>query len=348
MIGTEFIPGYGLGNQLFFYITTRCIALEKGTDFGFVNPGQIGNVVHSNKGLYFMDPIELGTEIPKEDIDKYNIYHEQDDRLYMGNSKHDMKNGCYISGTDKELMKVPDGTIIYGNMQAQDYFEKYRDRIRQWLHVKEEAESYEYTADDICIINLRGGEYTNHPELYLDRRYFLNAIKNMKKINLNMRFMVVTEDEESAKKVLPEYECHHFDMGKDYVTIKNARYLILSNSSFSLVPVMSSTELKMAIAPKYWARHNISDGFWSSEQNIYSFLIYQDKKGKLFSPEECKKELEEYKKRSSLYKRRNKHPGKVRYVCQIIRRKCLYGIFYSKKILRSLERRAGIIKTYRA
>ncbi|MBR1643264.1 MAG: alpha-1,2-fucosyltransferase [Butyrivibrio sp.] len=348
MIGTEFIPGYGLGNQLFFYITTRCIALEKGTDFGFVNPGQIGNVVHSNKGLYFMDPIELGTEIPKEDIDKYNIYHEQDDRLYMGNSKHDMKNGCYISGTDKELMKVPDGTIIYGNMQAQDYFEKYRDRIRQWLHVKEEAESYEYTADDICIINLRGGEYTNHPELYLDRRYFLNAIKNMKKINLNMRFMVVTEDEESAKKVLPEYECHHFDMGKDYVTIKNARYLILSNSSFSLVPVMSSTELKMAIAPKYWARHNISDGFWSSEQNIYSFLIYQDKKGKLFSPEECKKELEEYKKRSSLYKRRNKRPGKVRYVCQIIRRKCLYGIFYSKKILRSLERRAGIIKTYRA
>ncbi len=348
MIGTEFILGYGLGNQLFFYITTRCIAMEKGVDFGFVNPGQIGNVFHSNKGMYFMDPIDLGKEISKEEMKDYKIYHEQDDRLYMGNSRHDMANGCYISGTDKGLMEVEDGTIIYGNMQAQDYFEKYRDRIKDWLHVKEEAESYEYTADDLCIINLRGGEYANHPELYLDRRYFLNAIKNMKKINPDMRFMVVTEDEESAKKVLPEYECHHFDMGKDYVTIKNARYLILSNSSFSLVPVMSSTELKKAIAPKYWARHNISDGFWSSEQNIYSFLTYQDKKGKLFSPEECKKELEEYKKRSSLYKRRNKRPGKVRFFCQIIRRKCLYGIFYSKKILRSLERRTGIIKTYRA
>ena len=348
MIGTEFIPGYGLGNQLFFYLTIRCLALEKGFDFGFVNPGQIGNVVQSQKGLYFMDPIEMGKEITRDEMKDYTIYHEKEERLFMGNSKHDMSLGCYISGADKDLLKVADGTLIYGNMQAQEYFEKYRDQIRNWLHVKEEAESYEYTADDLCIINIRGGEYTNHPELYLDRKYYLNAIRNMKKINPNMRFMVVTEDEESAKKVLPEYECHHFDMGKDYVTIKNARYLIMCNTSFALMPVMSSTELKMAIAPKYWARHNISDGFWSSEQNIYSFLTYQDKKGKLFSADECRKELEEYKVRSSLYKRRDKRPGKVRYCCQIIRRKCLYAIFYSKKIIRSLERRLGIIKTFRA
>ena len=74
MIGTEFIPGYGLGNQLFFYIVTRCIALEKGVDFGFVNPGQVGNVFHSQKGMYFMD-IDMGTEISREDMDKYKIYH---------------------------------------------------------------------------------------------------------------------------------------------------------------------------------------------------------------------------------------------------------------------------------
>lgn len=345
MIGTEFIEGYGLGNQLFFYITTRCLALEKGVDFGFVNPSQVGNVFHSHRGMYFMD-IDMGKEITRDEMKNFNIYHEQDDRLYMGNSVHDMTNGCYISGADEHLFEVPDNTIIYGNLQDQSYFEKYRDKIRQWLHVKEEAESYEYTADDLCIINLRGGEYTNHPELYLDRNYFLNAMRNMKKINPAMRFMVVTEDEESAGKVLPELEIHHFDMGKDYVTIKNARYLILSNSSFALMPVMSSTELKLAIAPKYWARHNISDGFWSSEQNIYSFLTYQDRGGKLFSADECRRELEEYKLRSPLYKRRNKRPGKVLFFFQVIRRKCLYGIFFLKKIVRSLERRTGIIKTY--
>ena len=158
--------------------------------------------------------------------------------------------------------------------------------------------------------------------------------------------MIITEDEEAAKKVLPEYECHHFDMGKDYVTIKNARYLILSNSSFSLMPVMSSTELKYAIAPKYWARHNVSDGFWSSEQNIYSFLTYQDRNGKLFSADECRKELEEYKKSSRLYAQRNKKPGTLRHLCQNIRRRLIYAEFFSKKIIRSLERRLGIVKTF--
>ncbi|MBE5839888.1 MAG: glycosyl transferase [Butyrivibrio sp.] len=343
MIGTEFIKGYGLGNQLFFYVTTRCVALEKGVDFGFINPGQVGNVAQSNMGMYFMD-IDMGKEIPLKDKDKFKIFVEQDDRLYMGNSKHDMANGCYISGPDPKLFEVEDNTLIYGNLQDQSYFEKYRDQIKDWLKVKPEAESYEYTSDDLCIINIRGGEYTDHPELYLDRRYFLNAIEHMKEINSNMRFMVVTEDEEAAKKVLPEYECHHFDMGKDYVTIKNARYLILSNSSFSIMPVLSSTELKYAIAPKYWARHNISDGFWSSEQNIYTFLHYQDKKGKIFTADECRKELEKYKKTSRLYARRNVKPGKFRYFCQIIRRKCIYGVFYLKKIVRSLERRTGIIK----
>ena len=307
MIGTEFVKGYGLGNQLFFYVVTRCMAEEKGVNFGFINPGQVGNVFHSNKGMYFMD-IDLGTEIPPEDRDKYTIFNEQDDRLYMGNSR--------------------------------------RDKIKDWLKVKPEAESYEYTSDDLCIINIRGGEYTNHPELYLDRKYFLNAIKHMKKINPDMKFMVVTEDEEAARKVLPEYECHHFDMGKDYVTLKNARYLILSNSSFSIMPVLSSTELKYAIAPKYWARHNISDGFWSSEQNIYSFLHYQDKKGRIFEADECRRELEEYKKRSALYAGRNIRPGKIRLFCQIIRRKSLYGVFYLKKIVRSLEKRVGIIKRF--
>jgi hypothetical protein len=295
--------------------------------------------------MYFMD-IDMGKEISRDEMKNFKIYHEQDDRLYMGNSKHDMANGCYISGADKGLMSVEDNTIIYGNMQDQTYFEKYRDQIKDWLKVRPEFESDEYTADDLCIISFRGGEYTDHPELYLDRQYYLNAIKNMKKINRDMRFMVVTEDEESAKKVLPEFECHHFDMAKDYVTLKNARYLIMCNTSFALMPVMSSTELKYAIAPKYWARHNISDGFWSSEQNIYSFLTYQDRKGNLFTPEQCRRELERYKKTSRLYAGRNKRPGKVKYFCQIIRRKCIYGVFYSKKIIRSLERRLGIIKKY--
>ena len=347
MIGVEFIPGYGLGNQLFFIISARCIAEDLGYDFGTVNPQQVGNVAQSNKGMYFMD-LDLGTEIPRSEMKNYTRFDEQDDRLFMGNSHHDMTNGCYISGADERVYGISDQTLLYGNLQDERYFGGHIEEIREWLKVKSEYESSEYTADDLCIINMRGGEYTGHPELYLDRRYWLHAIANMKKINPDMRFMIVTEDEEAARKVLPEYECHHFDVGKDYVTVKNARYLILSNSSFSLMPVITSTELKYVIAPKYWARHNISDGFWSSEQNIYSFLHYQDRRGRIWEPDECRRELEEYKKTSRLYARRNVRPGKLRHAGQVLRRKGLYGLFFLRKMERSALRRAGIIPTWKA
>jgi hypothetical protein len=346
VIGTEFIKGFGLGNQLFCYVTARCIAEERGLSFGTANQQQFANVVQSQRGMYFMD-IDLGGEITPGMKENYHRFDDAEDRLFLGTSKHDMTLGCYVSGARKDIHEVADDTLLYGNLQAEDYFGKYRDRIRTWLHVKPEYDSREYTRDNLCIINMRGGEYTGHPELYLDRSYWLHAVANMKKIRPDMEFMVVTEDEEAARKVLPEYEIHHFDMGKDYVTIKNARYLILSNSSFAVLPAMTSDTVQFIIAPKYWARHNVSDGFWSSEQNIYSFFHYQDRKGKLFTPEECRTELEQYKKTSGLYARRNRRPGKCRTFFQTIRRKALYSDFYCRKIWRSFERRTGMISVWK-
>ena len=109
---------------------------------------------------------------------------------------------------------------------------------------------------------------------------------------------------------------------------------------------MTSDELKYAIAPKYWARHNVSDGYWASEQNIYSCFHYMDKKGRIFTPEECRQELEEYKKTSSTYKRLNQRPGKVLEKAQKVRAKYLYAVYMGKKIVRSLERRTGLIKIF--
>ena len=117
---------------------------------------------------------------------------------------------------------------------------------------------------------MRGGEYTGSPELLIDKRYWIQGIREMKKIRPDMEFMIITDDVETAGKMLPGIEAHHFDIGKDYVTLKNAYYLLLSNSSFACLPAHTSDTLKYAIAPKYWARHNVSDGYWASEQNIYS------------------------------------------------------------------------------
>ena len=57
---------------------------------------------------------------------------------------------------------------------------------------------------------------------------------------------------------------------------------------------MTNPNVKKIIAPKYWARHNVSDGYWSSPQNIYGGFLYMDRSGRLQTAEECRAEWEKY------------------------------------------------------
>ncbi len=59
----------------------------------------------------------------------------------------------------------------------------------------------------------------------------------------------------------------------------------------------------------------------------------------MFTAKECREELEEYKKKSALYARRNQKPDKVRAFFQNIRRRFVFGWFYLKKVWRAVLRR---------
>lgn len=292
MIGTEFLKGQGLGNQLFCYVSARCIAKDLGCDFGTAGQEQLAVNIHSKKGMYFMD-MDLGS--PILDVSDFHIYREAEERLYLKSCVHDMANGCYVAGADENLYRIGDNTLIYGNLQAERYFIRHKEEIKEWLKVKAEFDSYEFCRDNLCIMNVRGGEYAGNRALFLRRKYWLDAMKYMRSLRSDMEFMIVTDDVETAKRLLPDIPACHFELAKDYVTIKNAKYLILSNSTFAFFPAFTSETAVKIIAPKYWARHNVSDGYWASEQNIYEDFMYQDKKGRLFTARECVEELEEYK-----------------------------------------------------
>lgn len=336
MIGTELLEGQGLGNQLFCYVTTRCIALENGYDYSILGSETLANNIHSKCGLYFMD-LETGKSAKKEDFAQ--VYYEKEDRLYLGNSTHDMTHGCYVTGTDEGLLQVADGSLLYGNMQDEAYYHKYKEQIRQWLKVKPEYDCYDYSRDNLCILHLRCTDYMGSPELFVRHKYWRDGMKNMKKINPNMEFMVVTNDVKEAARILPGVPACNFDLAKDYSIIKNARYLLLANSSFTYFPAYTSETVQYVIAPKYWARHNVSDGYWASEQNIYEGFHYQDRKGRIFTAEECKEELQAYKETSARYQRLNQKPGSVRHMGQVLHSKWIYGKDYGIRACRSLVRR---------
>ena len=135
---------------------------------------------------------------------------------------------------------------------------------------------------------------------------------------------------------------NHPFVGSEHLVLsilKNARYLLLANSSFTYFPAFTSETVQYIIAPKYWARHNVSNGYWASEQNIYEGWHYMDRHGKVFSSEECRKELEEYKKTSALYARLNQKPAGLRRSFAALRAKVIYHGARLRRIARGVLRR---------
>lgn len=340
MLGTELLKGQGLGNQLFCYVTTRCIAMDNQLPFSILGSETVANNMHSSCGMYFMD-LDYGIPSAKEDYAQ--SYNEKEDRIFVGNSKHDLTHGCYVTGVDEELLHPADNTLLYGNMQAERYYIRHKEEIRQWLKVKEEYDCMEYSRDNLCILHLRCSDYLDCPELYLRKKYWKDGIRNMKKINPDMEFMIITNDVKEASKILPGIPAYNFDLAKDYSIIKNAKYLLLSNSSFAYFPAFTSTTVKYILAPKYWARHNVSNGYWASEQNIYEGWHYQDRKGKVFTWQECLEELKQYKKKSPLYQKLNVQPKGPAFIWEELKSKVRYGKHRCLRLARGIIRRIRLL-----
>ena len=303
MIVTEIYTGQGLGNQLACYITTRVIALDKGYDFGIMNPQNF-------KGLDFFD-LDFGKKVtggkgpaggpPTELPEGITQYYNEKKVIHP-------ISGADIRLYDEQLINIQDNTKIDGMMQDEQYILHRKDEIRKWLAVKKEYECYDYSDENTCVINFRGGEYTRHKDFFLNEKYWKDAVAHMLTINKNFRFIVITDDVFTARKFFPNYGVHHFSIAKDYTIIKNAKYLILSNSSFAWFPAWLSVDLKYCIAPKYWARHNISDGYWSMGYNITRGWHYLDRNGVLSDYDTCLLELNDYiKEHNTMYTNNQKN-----------------------------------------
>lgn len=295
MIHTEFLYGQGFGNQLAVYVTTRAIAKRRGYEFGYAGQEYFGDRRYNDRGIYFMD-IDFGVPVLPTDA----VYREKETRLKFNHSYHDATIGCDVRLIDHDLINVKDNTKIMGIMQGEDYFWDYREEVKQWLKVKPEFDCLDYSDYNICVLNIR--DYEGDPTLFLQRDYWLAAMAHMRSINPNMRFVVITENPEVAKRQLPELgdSCYHFDLAKDYSIVKNAKWLILSNSSFAYFPAFCS-DANLIIAPKYWARHNVSDGYWACGYNISRKFTYMDRARTLQTYDEVIREFEIYKQETKIY-----------------------------------------------
>lgn len=311
MIVTEIYNGQGLGNQLACYVTTRVVAADKGFSFGIMNP-------HKFKCLDFMD-LDFGESViggegpeggpPSKLPDGIQYYFQEWWKHCV------LPDGSNITTDDPGLEQIQDNTKIDGIFQSENRIIHRKEEIKQWLKVKPEVENYQYSDDDTCVINFRGGIYKSIPAFYLRNQYWIDSVNHMKKVNPKMKFVVISDDIGAARGFFPSdffvqdsskdslKDTNTKNIGNDYSIIKNAVNLILSNSSFPYFPTLTSETIKLILAPKYWGRHNVSDGYWSCGYNIYRNHTYVDREGKLFSYDECVREFEGYKKHNPYFRK---------------------------------------------
>ncbi len=257
MIAGYFHQGSGLGNQLFRYVTVRTLAADKGYKYYMYSTTDDSGKEKDFKGQSFMRIDWNDTNGPPVPFAT----------LKQWNEKKVVENGVDIRGYDPEINFVEDYTIIEGEFQDERYWGHRLNDIREWLKVEPLA-----VADDVCLIGFRGGEYATVPDLFLPHEYWDICIEKMLAINPNMVFHVVTDDPVTAAAFFPNFSITH-DVEMDWKKIRYAKYAIVANSSFYILPrLLNEKPGRITLAPRYWARRNTKT--WALPQNYYSAFTY--------------------------------------------------------------------------
>ncbi len=300
---TELWNGQGLGNQLWSYIVTRIIADKRNANFSIIGREKF-------KGKDFME-IDFGKEIRGGKSKEGGPAKTLPDGIhtYYKERRENLENTTIdISRTDPSLFSISLNSKIDGGFQSVKYLEGYKNKIKDWIKIKDEYKTYD-TGENACVIHLRAGDFSGIKDVFLPSSYYKHSMNYITSINPQVKFYCVTDQKDKAAEILPGVEIigsslsgksdehkapHHWGgpIGIDFSYLMNAKYLILSNSSFSWWAGYLNDKAKVIVAPKYWAAYNTSNGYWSTSDIITDGFIYIDRNANLLSAQKCWEEKE--------------------------------------------------------
>ncbi len=298
VVATEFYDGQGLGNQLWVYSVTRVLAIKTGQSFGILGKQHFKGKEFLS--LDFGESMSCGWSLPGGPPVTLprGIRNHLFETRYVSRS-----DGMDVSGVDPNFLNPLPNTKIDGNMQCVSYIWENLELIREWVQFDDHDEGY----SDYCAIHVRLGDFTGINGPFVGWDYFLNGIAHLRSKYPTIQFRCVSDDITSCRKNLPEFvifeespvedkekASHHFGgpVGKDFRVLAAAKYLLISNSSFSWWAAVLNIRKEIVIAPKYWARFLVGDGLWSTGDILTPGFVYLDKQGELWTHERCKLEVE--------------------------------------------------------
>lgn len=294
-----------LGNHMWQYAVCRTVAEKLGYKWG-INSSPTHDYHNGANQMSFMD-VDFGDPISGIE----NEFHEEW-KFYQGPHEH-----VFVTMLDNKIYSIKDNTILKGQdgalggiFQCEDYLIDRKQDIINWFKINKNHEEQCNRKleelgisldDDLCVINFRGGEYRNLRNVILRREYWRDSINQMLSINPKMKFLIISDDVECAKSYMPfNIQAIHVDIGFDFYVVNNAKWLIISNSTFSWWAAWLNQKVNKTIAPKYFISHNLSDGYWSVGEIYTRCFDYLGRDGVLYDYETCKKEALEYYKNKQI------------------------------------------------
>ena len=254
MITTEIYDGQGPGDQLWVYLTTRYVSHKNGYDFGIEHPER-----WKLKNLN----VDFGKEVAGV-IKRY-----QEKRV-----DHPAHHDCNISDIDWDVFNVEDNTKLEGLFHYSALLEENRELFKEWLDFNSIIDRNPVVSGKV-IANIRGGEYRGVPDLILPKKYWDMCLDRLG----NPLIEIVTDDPAYALSLIPHGRVFQGSMIEHFENLFTAEKLILSNSAFGFFPAALGNASEV-LAPKYWSRWNISDGFWAMEMDKCYKFTYIDREGK--------------------------------------------------------------------
>jgi hypothetical protein len=295
-----------LGNHMWQYAVCRTVAQKLGYDWG-INPSPTHDYHKGMNQMYFMD-VDFG----KQDFSEVNKdFHE-----HWTNYNFNGEN-VNITMLDSRVWEIQDNSRMIGNngafgglYQTERYFEDIQTDVANWFKIKPEfANQYEEKMkelgivldDNTCVINFRGGEYRGIPKVLCRKEYWNDSINHTLSINPNMKFIVISDDPECASWFMPfQIPVFHVEIGFDFYVVNQAKWLIISNSTFGWWAAWLNNTANKILAPKYFASHNFSDGFWGLGESYSKKFHYMGRDGIVYDYKTCKDEAINYYKSKNI------------------------------------------------
>jgi len=270
-----------IGDQITRYLLCRSVAEKNSYDWS-INKRTSHDYYNGAEQMYCFD-VDYG-------IPNNTPYGEMPEGVTnVWSEKYDDHQTYSYHPYQPDVFDVPDNTkLVFRCGHDARYYD--RNKVREWLTIKKEntllyeerlaKEGIDLSDENLCVINCRGGEYRGVKSLFLTNDYWSKTIDLMLQKNENMHFIVITEDLDYYKNI---FNCpvYHFDIGNDFYVVQHARNLILSNSAFAIFATWTNLNNPYVIAPKYWSRHNISDGFWANSDMFTFGWNFMDRDGNL-------------------------------------------------------------------